>query len=430
VALGEHNIDTRDIALPEAEQAAIVQPAAPQSDDDELAKALGDASLDELMYVGEAISRQTGLEPESRQQGRVAAIRRDDVFVELGGREQGCISLRAFAAPPQPGDMIEVVVQRFHPEEGLYDLTLPGAAAEVANWDDVRDGMMVEAQVTGHNTGGLECEVNHIRGFIPVSQISLYRVEDLAQFVGQRMTCLITEANPMRRNLVLSRRAVLEREKEETRQKFFESLAPGQVHQGVVRKLMDFGAFVDIGGADGLLHVSQLSWGRVNHPSEVLSEGQAISVKIEKVDRESGRISLAYREMLENPWTTAGIRYPPNSVIRGKVTKLMEFGAFVELEPGIEGLIHISELSHKRVWRASDVVHEGDELDVLILSVNSDAQRISLSIKALYKPEPAKKDKEEEESAAATPSKHRPVRNEPLQGGLGKPSGSRFGLKW
>jgi small subunit ribosomal protein S1 len=271
--------------------------------------------------------------------------------------------------------------------------------------------------------------VNHIRGFIPVSQVALYRVEDIAQFVGQRFLCLITEANPMRRNLVLSRRAVLEREKEEARQKFFDSLAPGQVHEGVVRKLMDFGAFVDIGGADGLLHVSQLAWGRVNHPSEVLSQGQAIKVRIEKVDRQSGRISLAYRDMLENPWSTAAAKYPPNSVVRGKVTKLMEFGAFVELEPGVEGLIHISELSHKRVWRASDVVHEGDDIEVLVLSVNTQTQRISLSIKALSKPEPTKKEKEEAEPGEI-PAKPRKAPDQPLQGGLGKSTGSRFGLNW
>jgi small subunit ribosomal protein S1 len=292
--------------------------------EDEFAKALGGMSVDDLMYVGDAVSRQTLLEPESRVRGRVAAIRRDDVFIELGGREQGCISARLFPEPPKPGTMIEVIVQRFHPEEGLYDLSLPGAAAEVGDWEDIAEGMLVEAQVTGHNAGGLECEVNHLRGFIPASQIALYRVEDFAQFVGQRITCIVTEANPMRRNLVLSRRAILEREKEEAAKEFFASLEAGQVRQGVVRKLMDFGAFVDLGGVDGLLHVSQLSWGRVNHPSDVLTAGQSIQVKIEKVDRATGRISLSYRELLENPWSTAATKYPPNSMVRGKVTKLME----------------------------------------------------------------------------------------------------------
>ena len=282
--------------------------------EDDLAEALGGASLDELMYVGDAVSRQILLEPESRHRGRVVAVRRDDVFVELGGREQGCLSVRQFPEPPKPGTVIEVVVRKFQAEEGLYELTLPGAAAEVGDWESLSEGMLVEAQVTGHNTGGLECDVNHLRGFIPASQVSLWRVEDLGQFVSQRLTCLVTEVNPRRRNLVLSRRAVLEREKEEAKKNFFESLQPGQVHQGVVRKLLDFGAFVELGGGvDGLLHVSQLLWGRVNHPSDVLSEGQTIQVKIEKVDRESGRIGLSYRDMLENPWNTAAANIRPTA---------------------------------------------------------------------------------------------------------------------
>ena len=196
---------------------------------------------------------------------------------------------------------------------------------------------------------------------------------------------------------------MLEREQEEKKQSFFEALAPGQVYEGTVRKLMDFGAFVELGnGVDGLLHISQLSWGRIKHPSEVVQEGQPIRVRIEKIDRETGRIGLSYREMIENPWTAAAGKYPHNAVVRGKVTRLMEFGAFVELEPGIEGLVHISELSHKRIWRASDVVKEGEEVEVLVLNVNPEAQRMSLSIKGLSKPEPTKKEKEETQEAEAS----------------------------
>jgi small subunit ribosomal protein S1 len=399
----------------------------------EFDQALNGASLDELMRGEATLAADTVLEPESRHTGRVVAVRRDVVFLELGSREQGCVPVQHFAEPPAPGTAVEVIVQRFNAEDGLYDLMLPGTAADISDWEDLNEGMLVEAHVTGHNTGGLECEVNHIRGFIPVSQVAIYRVEDLAQFVGQHFTCLVTEANPMRRNLVLSRRAVLEQEKEEARKKFLESLAPGQIHEGVVRKIMDFGAFVDIGDVDGLLHVSQMDWVRVNHPSEVLSEGQKIRVKIEKVDPATGKIGFSRRDLLDNPWDGAGIKYPPNSIIRGKVTKLMEFGAFVELERGVEGLVHISELSPKRVWRTSDVVHEGEEVEVLVLSVDSEAQRISLSMKALAKPEPTKKDEAAEAEAAtpAKPGKPRRQRSEPLRGGLGKSAGGEsFGLKW
>jgi small subunit ribosomal protein S1 len=398
----------------------------------ELDRAMAGVSFDELMSGTQGGPVEGVLEPESRHRVRVAALHRDDVFVEFGGRAQGCIPVRSFETPPQVGDEIEVIVQRYHAEEGLYDLSLPGAAVDLGNWDEVREGMLVDAQVTGHNTGGLECEVNHIRGFIPVSQISLYRVEDVAQFVGQRLTCLITEANPERRNLVLSRRAVLEREKEEKKEQFFASLAPGQIHEGTVRKLMDFGAFVELGnGIDGLLHVSQLSWGRVKHPSEVVQEGQPVRVRIEKIDPQTGRIGLSYRDLLENPWTAAAAKFPPRSQARGKVTRLMDFGAFVELEPGIEGLVHISELSNKRVWRPADVVKEGDEIEVLVLSVDPQAQRMSLSVRALHQPEPTKKEKEEQEPQmpAATKKSSRPS-NLPLKGGLGRTGGEQFGLKW
>jgi small subunit ribosomal protein S1 len=400
----------------------------------ELDRAMGGMSLDDLMSGGEVGGQEGGLEPESRHRGRVVALRRDEVFVEFGGREQGCVSAQSFETLPEPGDTVEVIIQRYNAEEGLYDLTLPGVSVELGNWDEVHPGMLVDVQITGHNTGGLECEVSHIRGFIPASQISLYRVEDLAQFVGQHFSCLITDANPARKNLVLSRRAVLEREKEENKKIFFESLAPGQVYEGTVRKLMDFGAFVELGnGVDGLLHISQLSWGRIKHPSEVLQEGQVVRVRVEKIDRETGRIGLSYREMTENPWTSAASKYPHNATVRGKVTRLMEFGAFVELEPGIEGLVHISELSHKRVWRASDVVKEGEEIEVLVLSVNPEAQRMSLSIKGLSKPEPTKQEKaeaQEAESPVVAKKSNRPS-NQPLRGGLGKTSGGEsLGLKW
>lgn len=396
--------------------------------EDELQRAMGGTSMDDLLDA-EVKSDEQLLEPNSMHGGKVVALRRDDVFVELNGRQQGIVSLRQFDSPPRPGDLVQVVIQRLNPEDGLYELTLPNKAVQVDDWSDLAEGATIEVRVTGHNAGGLECEVNHIRGFIPVSQIALYRVEDLAQFVDQRLACVITEADPERRNLVLSRRAVLEREREQTRQQMLGSLEPGQIHEGVVRKLMDFGAFVDLGGVDGLLHVSQLAWGRVKHPSDVLHEGQRVKVRVEKVDPSSGRISLAYRDLLESPWTGASLKYPPNTTAKGIVTKLMDFGAFVELEPGVEGLVHISELSHKRVWRAADVVKEGQEVEVMVLSIDPEAQRMSLSMRMLSAPpEPVKKDDEPAETAPAKKKHNKPTG--PLLGGLGCSTGDRFGLKW
>ncbi len=402
----------------------------------EFDKAMGGASLDELLAAGDAAMTEEELEADSKHRARIVVVRKDDVFVELGRREQGVVSLQQFKTPPVVGGIIEVIVQRFNHDDGLYELMLPGTAVHVEDWSDLAEGATVAARVTGHNSGGLECEVNHIRGFIPISQVSLYRVEDLSEFVGQHFTCLVTEANPQRRNLILSRRAILEREKAEAKQKFFEALQPGQIYEGTVRKLTDFGAFVEIGESfEGLLHVSQLAWKRVKHPSEVIAEGQKIRVRIDKIDPETGKIGLAYRDLLENPWTTAAQKYPPNSIVRGTVVKIMDFGAFVELEPGVEGLIHISQLSHKRVWRAADMVKEGQELEVLVLSVDADSQRISLSIKALSQPEPTKKEKEKQEqeaaeAATASSKPKKPEKELPLTGGLGKASGAKFGLKW
>lgn len=405
----------------------------------ELDEALGDASLDSLIDETTEKVKLGRLEADSRHLGKILAVHRENVFVELGSREQGIVPMKWFREPPEVGQPVEVRVVRYVPEEGLYELTLPAAAADVADWADIAKDMLVEAKVTAANSGGLEVQVNRLRGFIPISQIDLFRVESPEDYVGQTFTCLVIEVNPQRKNLVLSRRAVLEREREQAQKALWDSLAPGQVRDGVIRKLMDFGAFVDIGGAEGLLHVSQMAWGRVKHPSELFREGQSIKVRIDKLDRDARKISLAYRDLMYNPWDEAGKKYLPGSIWKGTVTRLMDFGAFVELEPGVEGLVHISELSLKRVNRVKDVVQEGDAVDVMVLSFDPETRRIGLSIKALLQKqaeeaaagEPAEAG--EEPSAEAEPPKPakklKPVG--PLKGGLGQsPGGAKFGLKW
>lgn len=394
----------------------------------ELDDALADLPVDDLLKRGANAVRE--LEPESRHMGRVAGIHRDLVFVEIGQRNQGTLPLEVFPQPPEAGAEVEVVIARFKPEEGLYELTVPGGAVDIGNWSDLREGLVVEARVTGHNKGGLEAEVNNIRGFIPASQVSMYRVEDLSQFVGQSLNCLVTEANRDARNLVLSRRAVLERDQAEAKQKLLEELAPGQVREGIVRSLQAFGAFIDLGGVDGLIHISQLSWERLKHASEALELGQKVKVKVAKIDPVTHKISLAFRDLSENPWARVSEKFPPGRKVTGTVTRLTEFGAFVRLEAGIEGLIHISELSHKRVWRASDVVQEGQEVEVQIVSVDPSNQRIGLSLKALQARPVAEKKVEEqpEEEAAPVPARKR---NVPLKGGLGRSTGGdSFGLRW
>jgi small subunit ribosomal protein S1 len=304
----------------------------------------------------------------------------------------------------------------------------------VGNWDEVSEGQIIEVNVTGANKGGLECQVAGIRGFIPMGQVSIYRVENPEELVGQRLACVVTEANRDRRNLVLSHRAVMERERNELRDKMLAELAPGQIREGIVRSMKDFGAFVDLGGVDGLVHVSQLSWDRVKHPSEVLEVGQKIKVRVEKFDKDTGKVSLSYREVGTNPWQNVESQFPVGSRATGPVSRVMDFGAFVKLAPGVEGLIHISELAHGRVFRVSDVLSEGQEVEVKILSVDSEKQRISLSLKALMEPpvKPGQHKLADEDmplpaDAPKPPKKH--VAN--LKGGIGGPSGGeKFGLNW
>ncbi len=402
----------------------------------ELKEALGDQSMEELISaVGTAgaMAASQILEPETRLQARVARIFRDDVFVDLGGRNQGVLPLHSFAKEPEVGAMLDVIVTKFNSDEGLYELTAPGMSVDVGDWSDITEGIVVEAHVTGHNKGGLECEVNKLRGFIPAGQVSIYRVENLEEFVGQRWPCVVIEANPQRKNLVLSRRAMLEREQAAAKEQLLSQLEVGQTRDGTVRTIRDFGAFVDLGGIDGLIHVSQMSWERVKHPSEVLTVGQKVKVKIQKIDPQTHKISLAYRDLFESPWTNVSSKYPVTSKVTGKVSKIMDFGAFVKLEPGVEGLVHISELSHKRVFKATEVVKEGQEVEAKVLSVDVENQRISLSMKALEaRPEPTRKagqaEPAVEETAPTAPKKQRKV---PLKGGLGKSEfGDKFGLKW
>lgn len=395
----------------------------------EYLEALGGQSLDQII-ASEQGAVVAELEPDSRHRGKVIAVHRDNVFFEIAGHQQGVAPLKNFATPPEPGAVLDIVVSRFNAADGLYELNLPGASVDVGDWSEVAEGMVVDAVVTGHNKGGLECEVSRLRGFIPASQVSMYRVEDLAQFVGQKFACVITEANPEKRNLVLSRRAVLEREKAEAKESMMASLEVGQTREGTVRSLQAFGAFVDLGGVDGLIHISQLSWDRIKHADEVLQLGQKVKVKIQKIDPATGKIGLAFRDLAENPWENVARDFPARTTVKGTVTRLMDFGAFVRLAPGVEGLVHISELSHKRVFRVSDVLTEGQEVEVQVQNVDAEQQRISLSLKALEaRAEKARPVEEEAEpEAPAAPPKKRKV---PLKGGIGGPaSGEKFGLKW
>jgi small subunit ribosomal protein S1 len=382
----------------------------------ELQEAMGNFSGQDLLGGGQRRGGQAA--PASgRKKGRVLRVHGADVFVDVpGGRSQGVLPIDQFPdGPPAPGTEVEVNIEGYDNANGLLLLTREGAAVQ-ADWSTVAPNMIVEARVTATNKGGLEVDVNGIRGFMPISQIDLYRVENPEQFLNQRLRCQVVEVNPEERNLVVSRRALLEREREENREKLWAELAEGQVRTGVVRSVRDFGAFVDLGGVDGLLHVSEMSWTRVKNPADVVQPGQTIKVVVLKIDRETRKVGLGLKQLMPSPWDTVTERYLPGSVVTGKVTRLMDFGAFVELEPAVEGLIHISELAPQRVRRVSDVVKPDQEVRVLVLDVNPGQRRISLSLKGAQK-EPEKPEEEaEEEQAEVKPPRPRTT---PLRGGIG-----------
>ena len=395
--------------------------------------ALASGDLDNLMFGGAATSEAATkeVETDARIKAKVVAVHRENVFFDLGSRHQGMASLKQFSASPEVGAKFEVLVGEFNSEDGLYNVTIPGSAIDKADWSSLAEGVTVDVLVTGHNKGGLECEVSNIRGFIPMSQISTYRVDNVEEYVGQKLTCIVTEVKPEKKNLVVSRRSQLEREAAENKKKLMDSLAVGQSHEGIVRTLKPYGAFVDLGGVDGLLHVGQLSWERVNHPSEVLTEGQKIQVKIIKIDEDTGKLSLSYRDTAENPWNNVEEKYPAQTRVKGTVSRIADFGGFVKLEPGVEGLIHISELSHQRVVRTGDVLSEGQQVEAMVVSVDPAKQRIGLSLKALEtKAQPVEPEEEIVEETPEQIAKRR-KKEASLKGGLGSASGGeQFGLKW
>jgi small subunit ribosomal protein S1 len=387
----------------------------------ELQEALGGVSEKDLLPEQQKREKPApGQRPSNRILGKVLRVHGPNVFVDLpGGRSQGVLPLMQFPdGPPEQGTEVEVSIERYDNSEGLLILTRHGAAQDV-DWSTVSNGMIVEARVTEVNKGGLSVEVNGIRGFMPMGQIDIYRVERPEEYINQRLKCQITEVSPEDRNLVVSRRALLEAEREELREKLWAQIGEGQIYEGIVRSVRPFGAFVDLGGADGLLHVSEMSWTRVADPATVVQPGQRVKVIVLKVDREARKISLGLKQLQASPWDNIETKYPPGIVVEGKVTRIMEFGAFVELEPGLEGLIHISELAPQRVHRVRDIVQEGQDVKVMVLNLDRSQRRIGLSLKAaLPKPEPTPEEGAEEEEEVAEEVRPAKPRTTPLRGGL------------
>ncbi len=315
------------------------------------------------------------------RRGKIVSISKDDVFVDLGGKSQGIAALIQFEEEPKVGDEIDFIVERYDEREGLLILTRKGATASNVSWENLEVGQVVEGVVSGVNKGGLELEIKGMRAFMPAGQIDIVFHKDISVFLGQKLQVEVSRFERESRNLIVSRRNILEREKEELRKKLVEELEVGQTRRGTVRTVMDFGAFVDLGGADGLLHVSEMSHRRGINPSEIVKVGDIVDVKIIKFDKETGKMSLSLKQAMPDPWVGIENRYAPGAGITGRVTKVESFGCFIEVEEGIEGLLPVSEMSWQRIRHPSDILKVGDTTKLVVLSVDPVAKKMSFSLK-------------------------------------------------
>ena len=323
--------------------------------------------------------------------GTVVQITEDEVCVNVGYKADGLVKKSDLSSTDvKIGDEIEVEVVKVNDGEGNVLLSQKNIIDRKA-WEEIvakqEAGEFVEGIGKEAVKGGLLADVKGVRTFIPASQLSLRYVEKIDEFVGQTMTLKIIESDKAKKRIVASRKAVLIVEEAEKKKELWGSFEAGAVVKGIVRRLADFGAFVDIGGVDGLVHVTDLSRGRVKHPSDVVAVGQEIEVKILNVDADRERISLSYKQTQPRPWTVAGEKYPVGSVVEGKVVRITTFGAFVELEPGLDGLVHISQCALTRIAKVEDAVNVGDIVRVKVLDVNTEAKRISLSIREVLEDE-------------------------------------------
>jgi predicted RNA-binding protein with RPS1 domain len=321
--------------------------------------------------------------------GTVVSVGPTDIFVEFGPKELGVVPRSQYKDDEVPtvNSTLDVVITRYEASESLFVCAKPGAVQK-ADWEALHPGQTVEARVTGVNKGGLELEIANHRAFMPAGQVSLDRIEDLSVFVGEKITCQVQKIDRRGKgNIVLTRRDLLAKEREEQAGKLKETLAEGQVVEGIVRKIMPFGAFVDLGGVDGLVHVTDLTHERVGQGEKAIEKyikvGQKVAAQILKLDWEAGRISLGMKQLQDDPFKAQIAELQEGAELSGKVVKIMDFGAFIEVAPGVEGLVHISELAYRRVGQVSDVLTKDEVVQVKILGIDAESHRISLSIKAL-----------------------------------------------
>jgi len=360
------------------------------------------------------------LKKGQKVEGTVVEINENGVYIDVNYKTDGFIPLRHLSHRPvedahnilSMDEKIEVVILTLEDDEGNMILSKKQADYEKA-WEKIveahENDEIIEAEVTKEVKGGLVVDVG-VRGFIPASHVAIGYVDDLSEYVGKTLKLRVIEVERDNNNVVLSAKKVLEEERAEQKEETLNSLEEGQTIQGKVTKLVDFGSFIDLGGIEGLLHISEMSWGRIEHPSEVLSEGEEVEVKVLGVNKEEERISLGLKQLLPDPWEEFAEKHYEGEIIEGKITKIVDFGAFMEVEKGIEGLIHISQLSNRHVKTADEVVTVGEEREAKIINIDADQERVGLSLKELEEDKPEKstsskpknkKDKKEKEEGSS-----------------------------
>jgi len=354
--------------------------------------------LEAAFTHGTGATVESWLPPEEQEfeinkivRGRVVNVIGDDVVVDVGYKSEGIIKLEEWydegldrVVPPQPGDEIQVLLDAVEDESGAIVLSYRKAKRQ-KEWEDIiakhKEGDVVKGTVTRKIKGGLLVNIG-VNVFLPASQVDIRRPPDIADYIGKEIECKILKIDEARRNIVVSRRKLIEDQREEMKKKLLAEIEPGQVRKGIVKNIAEFGAFVDLGGIDGLLHITDMSWGRVANPHEMVHIDQQLEVYVISVDKDREKIALGLKQKTASPWEGVEAKYPIASRHTGEVVNVMSYGAFVKLEPGIEGLVHISEMSWtKRINHPSELVSIGDQIEVQVLNINKDKQEISLGMK-------------------------------------------------
>lgn len=385
---------------PAPEQATPAEPEPTPADiDAEVQAALGDQSIEQLMEAdekreageaaaaaGEGPAQEEAPVHHELRRGRISAIRGEDVFIDVTGdtgKLQGVVPLSQFDRPPRLGSIMDFVVDHIDEGQGLMFLSREGAISRTT-WDTLHKGSVVEARVTGHNKGGLELElVGNIRAFMPASQIDLHHVEDFEPLVGQKVEATVTEVDRKHKKVMLSRRAHLEHVRKASKDKLMTTLEVGAVLDGKVSNVVDYGVFIDIGGVDGLCHVSDMSYQHVSKPGDLVKPGDPVQVKVLKIDKSKGRIALGMKQVAPDPWETQAGDISVGGEVTGTVIRTANFGAFISVGEGVEALLPISEISWKRINKCEDVISVGQSLRLKVLTFDAKKRKMSLSLKQI-----------------------------------------------